>query len=250
VNCYEKILKTVSAKSLDLPAFEYVNNMHEKFVEYGHIFNYKLQLNDALNHSVDECKTFDPCIADVKSKLKSSELKFDIGFGKLVVNVDYISLKSLGQINEYLVKNFSPDKPTEEEVTIPTGKVMLEYFSEAADSMTSSQNSRSEAEQDESDEFVLITSENFGDASKGTSQLDYQVRTIASKEEKLQGGETDNQHKLVVEKRESDSDGYEFDTEALFRNKVNPPNKFKLSFDEEQYRLRCNSDNTACTRFK
>lgn len=158
----------------------------------------------------------------MKLKHKQSEFKFDLGFGKLKFNVDYITLTSLVKINEYFDQN---------EV-------------ESCDSM-------SEKEPDDSDDFVLITtSGDFEEQQKLKKDVDFETKLVGNENEKNENDITQKQA-LTLEKKNSSTDSYEFDTEALFKNRVNPSNKiFKISFDEEQQRLRCNSDNTACSRFK
>lgn len=158
----------------------------------------------------------------MKLKHKQSEFKFDLGFGKLKFNVDYITLNSLVKINEYFDQN-----------------------------EIASCDSLSDKEPDDSDDFVLITtSGDFGDQQKHEKNIDYEVKLVGKENEIIENDITQKQA-LVLEKKNSSTDSYEFDSEALFKNKANPSNKtFKISFDEEQQRLRCNSDNTACSRFK
>lgn len=145
----------------------------------------------------------------------------------------------MAKINDYLVQNSSLDKTLDVDVHMQEGNVVQEYFSEQAESLHSSHHSLSEKEYDDSDEFVLITtSENFGEPHKNKDETNFQIRTIASKQE-VNKRATDTTHEVILEKRESDTDDYHFDAEVLFGNKVNPSNKkFKISFDEEQQRLR------------
>lgn len=141
---------------------------------------------------------------------------------------------------------------SEEEEDPYTGNVVHEYFSENAESVNSSNHSQSAGQLEDSDEFVLITtSENFGEVPADPKEFNFLTRTVSPKNADVSGKVDEGMKKAILEKRESDSDDYKFDAEALFGNKGNHPNKkFKLLIDEEQQRLRCNSDNTAPSRFK
>jgi hypothetical protein len=253
INCYEKILKTVLAKSEDLPAFDFLNTMSDKLIDYQHIFNYRIKLDPCENEIESKILLTKEGVARVKSKTKSSEFKFDIGFGKIGFKVDYITIKSLAKINEYLVTNFSLDANEDENNPFNDTNVVAEYFSEHNESINSSRNSRQDRDVDETDDFVLITtSDNFGDASGLEKAIEFHSKLVLSPKFEEQKRFTFNtEHRMTMTKQPEKQEDYQFDTEALFRNKVNPSNKkFKITFDEDKNRSRCLSDTTACSRFK
>ena len=253
INCYEKILKTVFSKTGDLPAYDFLNTMSEKLVDYQHIFNYRVKLNPTETELESKILLSQEGVAKVKSKTKSSEFKFDIGFGKIGFKVDYITIKSLAKINDYLVTNFSQDAHEDENNPFNDANVVAEYFSEHNESISSSKNSRQDQDIDEGDDFVLITtSENFGDAAGLEKAIEFHSKLVLSpKNEEQKKFTFTEDHQKTMNKQAEKQDDYQFDTEALFRNKVNTSNKkFKITFEEDKNRSRCLSDTTACSRFK
>lgn len=237
VNCYLKILKTIFSKTIELPASDFVNTTGKRLTDLQHIFNYQLEVDPTLHKASDETVPSEEGISGVKWNSKSTEFKFDIGFGSIKYEVDYITIKSLGEINEYLSKGFD-----EEFIEISDLKVVTEYFSERWESVHSSKNSRAEidGELDTSDEFVLITnSDNFGNPTETgkeeekTHALQYEIKPSPSK-------------------RLTQEDEYKFNADALFQNKF-PSSKRKVKngfAQQEIQRKRLNSDTTACSRVK
>lgn len=213
MKCYNKVLSTISEKSLSLPAYKYVNIMFEKFEEYTYMFNYRLQYNRDPTEKVEECKPSGLCLSSVKTKQKSQQFKFDLGFGKLIFDVSYITLKSLVQINDYfdLIKNVSIKKSPQEEKQLNDGRFIAEYFSENAESMNSSHSSPYEIDHDESDEFVLITtSANYGEAPSNQQVENFNSKLISPRSQEK--GLEDEEAK--IEKRHGDDDDYKFDAEV------------------------------------
>jgi len=209
--------------------------MGKKLIDYQHVFNYQLKLNSSLEGISTKTSPRGCGIANLKSKNRSTEFKFDIGFGKIKYEVDYITIKSLAKINEYLTKTFDHESFEEED-----SKVVVEYFSEKANSLNSSKESKGDEELDESDDFVLITSsDNFGDANiRDFQHSKTEVPKPAPEPSPM--------------KRMQGEEEYKFDSNALFKNKV-PSSKRKVKYQfnqEEKHRKRLNSDTTACSRVK
>ncbi|CAI2385034.1 unnamed protein product [Moneuplotes crassus] len=234
INCYSKILGNISSKVKELPSSEFVNKIGKRLGELEHILHYQLRSDPTSSTSPVE-KTTSKCgISGVKSKTKSTEFKFDIGFGSIKYEIEYITIKSLAKINQYLLKNFDPAYSNIEESKIKHG------FSNHSKSRDSSEDSKEEeyVALDDSDDFVLITtSDHFVDLKEDGKDLSHQDTKVNP--QKSSSGVNDD-------------DDYNFDSVALFNNK-NPSSKIKdvpsLKYADPQ-RKRINSDTTACSRVK
>lgn len=250
MKCFEKILKDLSSRSQGLPAFDFVTKMHSKLKDLSHVFTYRLNTVDSHLLGPEEVKTGECGVAGVDTHEKTTQYKFDIGFGKLKFDVTYITIKSLAKISDYLVKNFS-DNREEEDSPPKTKKVNWEYFSEKDESVKKSQGTENGDDLDDSDDFILITtSENFGHSavSDKNAPVQFRLQTVPSPKDEMKPRFT-FPAQTESSKNQEEEDDYHFGAEALFGK--NQKKKFKISFQEEEHqRARCKSDTTACSRFK
>ena len=224
VSAYNDILKQVTEKSSGSPAHKYVNKMFEKYEQYMYMFNYRLQYKQELPKNSEVSLKTQTQEGEVVTAQKG---KFDISFGDIV----------------------SLNNPEGDDSYLNDENLMVEYFSEKEESIDSSREITNKVNQDDSDEFVLITSSGkFNESAHENPKGSFNIKVVSPRDQTPSQEEKEG---LKVEKRESeDTDGYEFDSEALFKDKAHPLTKFKLSFNDEQQRMRCYSDTTACSRFK
>ena len=231
VECYDKILKVISTKCKELPLFNFDIKEANKIVEFNHMFDYELYLNKQLHVNVGESNISTSCNTQVSPRIKKNEFKFDIGLGKLIFQIDYVSKNSLNMIHDLLMKMVSH----KEEAKISLDEFLHDEYFE--DDIHSTISSRQNSHKNDSDEFVLITTyENLEDEIQAEKEANA-AKLVPKQEARAVSNNTIKEIPAQPElaKKES-SEGYKFDNKMLFSN--NKDNKFKFSSNEDYQRDR------------
>ena len=244
--CYQKVIKTVSSKSVELPAYSYIKSMGENFTKYDHFLEYELQSKDLSNSKLGEFWTsINHSWTD--SSTNWSEFKFDIGWGKLKFKVEYVPKSGLSKINEDLTSNYCTVQNEDDYDPMQKTKIMAEYFG------GSTKNSNIEGENEDSGEFELImTSE--ANQNKPTNENNH-YNTEGYKTEPQKSSKINQNFKLPSKleglKDIENFDDFELNPDELFKtnDQINHKN-LTSDWELDNLRNRCNSDNTACTRAK
>jgi len=224
-------MNTVSAKCEEIPLFSYLKSMYGKFIDYNHIFEHDLQVKSGFSACSDNNQL--SCLNKEALKFKTSQLKFDIGGGKLNLQVEFLAKSSIANVTQYLKSSCKAEQDEEFIDVIQDNKIMSEHFLETVSSGGSVGNSDYELENDDSNDFVLITtSESFADHSE----------SILPEPKAKPREETKRWVPPATQKAAEADDDYGFTAEQLFKNK--PKIKRMTKIDDKQ-RNRCNSDTTA-----
>lgn len=223
----------LSAKWKELPLFTFDLKDADRLEKFEYNFDYELQFNSTTDINLGVKLPSD-------SKIKQTEFKFDIGWGKLIFSIDYLTKSSLGGISEKIVQHSSnANEENKDEDSFVLNEDADEY---AADPNLSS---RPCSNVDDSDEFVLITTyENLEDEIKANNDAKAEKdKKLVAKQEIINIPSEDHKHSEVHKPPRIDKcDDFKFDSAMLFKN--------KSACNQDLSRDRCFSDTTAWDRFK
>ena len=245
-SCYQKVIKAVASKSVELPAYSYIKAMEKNFIKYDHFLEYELQSKDKLSSKLGEFWT--PINhSSTDNSTNWSEFKFDIGWGKLNFKVEYVPKIGLAKINEDLTSDYSSAQIEDEYDSMYKAQIMTEYFG------GSTKKSKIEDENEDSSDFELIMTSEVSQIPPANKNIHY--KDIRYQTEPQKNAKVNQKFKLPLKldglKDLENFDDFELDPDELFRTngQINH-NNLHPDWELDHLRNRWNSDNTACTKVK